>query len=389
MAVTQAWHIAGLQDWQACQEGCVQVLQSVAVSHDLEEASLLLPVMRSASQRSWLSLLVQPLPAVPANAATGCRAPGVTAQQLPECLCQLQEHCRGLQGLASVSLMGEQQDAAPGTWQLLQQVRSQLAAAETAAWAGDNAAAAAAAELVLLQCRSVLGVPCPGQSSRHRAGLAHGAPSLAGGAHDACIQWQALGLYMSGVWVLAGVLEAAGNPQDAVRTLKQLLDLAQSAACHSFAALAQARLSSCYSRMGQPEKAAAAVAGALELRQSVQALSGAADQVPSREPQPSSASCLTAASVVSAQAAVALGRQQAATAQECLQAGLSDLNIQAHSTGGLAQLGWRCVQQYAQLLLQLAQCHVVLHNEQEAVAILHEAADVLTQGGQPTCQRYV
>lgn len=387
VAVTQAWHIAGLQDWQACQEGCVQVLQSIAASCDLEQASLLLPVMRSASQRSWLSLLVQPLPAVPANAATGCRASGVTAQQLPECLCQLQEHCRGLKGLASVS-MQEQQDAAPGTWQLLQQVRSQLAAAEIAAWAGDNAVAAEAAEVALLQCRSVLGMPCPGQSSRHKAGPAHQALSLAGGAHDACIQWQALGLYMSGLWVLAGVLETSGNPQDAVRTLKQLLDLAQSAACYSFAALAQARLSSCYSRMGQSEKAAAAVACALELQQSVQELSGAAHLVPSQEPQPSSASCLTAASVVSAQAAVALGRQQAAAAQECLQAGLSDLNKKAHGAGGLAQLGWRCVQQYAQLLLQLAQCHVLLHNEQEAVAILHEGADLLTQEGQPTCRRY-
>jgi hypothetical protein len=47
------------------------------------------------------------------------------------------------------------------------------------------------------------------------------------------------------------------------------------------------------------------------------------------------------------------------------------------------------VQQYAQLVLQLGQCHVLLHNEQEAVALMHEAAEVLTQGGQTTCQRYV
>lgn len=417
MAVAQAWHIAAFQDWCDCQHGFAEVLESVATQQLQEELGFLqlLPAERSCStpQQTWLPLLLlqHGLPSCAApeagsscstGEASSCARPKcsdigtmLAAQQPPRCLCTLQQHCQNLQAMVAESMQGQQQMGGSG-WEVLQQVQVQLAAADAAAHAGDHAGAAAAAEAALLQCRAVLSATKSSAQTSSAAQSGAGGTSTARGASagqplaanlaaagNACMQSHALGLYMSGLWQLSETLEAAGNPQDAVRMLKQLHNLAQSAGCHSFTVLAQAKLGTLHSRMEQSEKATAAAARAQQLHHMLQGASTAA-----AEPSlPSCASILTAAAVASAQGAVLLADQQMEAAQQQLQDGLSALSTHAEDAGGMEQLGWRCMQQYAQLVLQLSQCHVLLGNKQQAVAELQAAVGVLAGQEQPMCQR--
>jgi tetratricopeptide (TPR) repeat protein len=403
MAVAQAWHIAALQDWHNLTNGFCQVLARLAGQCSNADLSPLLQTVRACStqEHTWLSVLLQQA-ALPSSiawgdgAATECPDRGdnsdasgrMAEQQPPECLCKLQQHCRALHE-AVASSMPTQQAGHTG-WRLLQQIQVQLAAADADAWAGDTAAAAAGAELALLQCKSVLGSLGSAQAaasgaddvSTSRTGITQRplALDLSAGSSGA-LHCHALGMYMSGLWQLSGTLEAAGNPQDAVRMLKELHTLSSSAGCYSFAALAQAQLSSIYSRMKQCDKAAAAVAGAQELQHVLRQVSSA----DGRSAQQFSAHALVDAAVASAQAAVALASQQPAQAQEHLQAGLSALG-NADAGPGLYQFGWRFVQQRAELHLQSARCHLLLHGEDEALVQLQAAMTFLKQQSQSSCR---
>jgi tetratricopeptide (TPR) repeat protein len=406
MAVAQGWHIAALQDWHTCQYGFYQVLARLAGRCSNADLSPLLQTMSACSTQAhtWLFVLLQQA-ALPSSMMPG--GGGATEwpdsmqgnisgesskpaeQQPPECVCKLQQYSRALHEAVASSMRTTQQAGYTG-WRLLQQVQVQLAAADADAWAGDTAAAAAGAELALLQCRCVLGsfgsakAGDSGADDVSTSRPSMGQRPLALGpatGNNAALHWHALGLYLSGLWQLSGTLEAAGNPQDAVRMLKELHALSSSAGCYSFAALAQAQLSSIYSRMEQCDKAAAAVASAQELQQVLRQVSSA-DGCPAQSP---SAQALVDAAVASAQAAVALARQQPAQAQEHLQAGLSALD-NAGAGPGQYQFGWRFVQQQAELHLQSAQCHVLLDGEDEAVAQLHAAITCLEQKSQSSCR---
>jgi hypothetical protein len=193
-----------------------------------------------------------------------------------------------------------------------------------------------------------------------------------------------MGLYMSSLWQLSGTHEAAGNPQDAMRLLKELHRLSSSRGVYSFAVLAQARLSSIYSRMAQPAKAASAAAAAVQLLQVLRGLQEA-DALPDGP-----ASCvyaLAAAAVASAQAAVALGEQQVAAGKEHVEQGLAVLEgLPAVHAGGVSQAGWRWVAQYAMLLQQQAQCHILLQDRAAALTAVQAAADILASQHTP-CSR--
>lgn len=408
MAVAQAWHIAALQDWRDCQHGFYRVLASMARQCSNPDLSQQLQALRacSAQQHTWLSVLLQQA-ALPSSmalgdgAATECPdsmnrddsddSSRLAEQQPPECLCQLQQYCRVLHEAVASSMLSKQQGVHTG-WELLQQIQAQLAAADADAWAGDTAAAAAGAELALLQCRSVLGSVGSAQAatsgaddvSTSRTGMGQRPLTLdLSIGSSGALHWHALGLYMSGLWQLSGALEAAGNPQDAVRMLKELYTLSSSAGCYIFAALAQAHLSSIYSRMEQRDKAAAAVAGAQELQQVLRQVS--CGEIHSTHP--SSAQALVDAAVASAQAAVALASQQPAQAQDYLQAGLSALGVGAADVGpGWRQFSWKFVQLQAELQLQLTQCHMLLDDENEALAQLQAAVTSLKQQSHSSCR---
>jgi tetratricopeptide (TPR) repeat protein len=195
----------------------------------------------------------------------------------------------------------------------------------------------------------------------------------------------ALGLYMAGLWQLAWVQDAAGNPTDAVRALKQLYRLSYSANCYSVAALAQANLSSVYSRMSQAEKAAAAAAAAMQLLEVVGELRHGGHQ---EQGQRSAVATLAAAAVASAQAAVASASGQVAKAECRLQEGLSELQEWADDASGPSQGLW-LVAQHAQMLLQLATCRQQQQDEEGAVAVGAEASAMLEAAEQANCQRYV
>jgi tetratricopeptide (TPR) repeat protein len=195
----------------------------------------------------------------------------------------------------------------------------------------------------------------------------------------------ALGLYMTGLWQLAWVQDAAGNPTDAVRALKQLHKLSCSASCYSVAALAQANLSSVYSRMSQAKKAAAAAAAAMQLLEVVGELRDSSHQ---EQGQHSAVATLAAAAVASAQAAVASASGQLPEAERRLQEGISVLQEWADGASGPSQGLW-LVAQHAQMLLQLAICRQQQQDEEGAVAVLAEASAMLEAAGQASCQRHV
>jgi tetratricopeptide (TPR) repeat protein len=447
LAMMQVWHVAALQDWCHCQQPCLQVLGqllwtlSQPIAQHATQFIQLAQVQQQLSteiltSRPWLMQLMQQQTMAQAAAAAEVRkGPGgaghvdaaasmaststngrstdkqssrisstqfegaEASQQQAECCCQLRAQARALQDAAMK--LGQQSPKANGEasgWQCLTRVQAQLAAAEAALWSGDIAAAAAEAELALQTCRSVLGstgsLPVLSWGGRHGHCSSQGTATqwLPVGAMTASgstgLHWHALGLYMSGLWQLSGTLEAAGNPQDAVRLLKELRRLSGSRGVFSFAVLAQASLSSIYSRMAQPAKAAAAASAAVQLLQVLQGLQAA-------EPSPAAAgSCvfaLASAAVASAQAAVALGGQQPAAAQEHTTQGLAVLEgLQAvHAgggAGGVKQAGWRWVSQYVQLLQQRAECHALLQDTAAALAALQAAARLLASQHTP-CSR--
>jgi len=386
--VMQAWHVAALQGWWELQNTFADTLAFVsgaATQHVRQQVNTPLQALQLSSGADWLALLMQPQ-ALPqgqeqhtclrvsasadadADSAVATSPKSQKEQQLGDVQDVLHDDgCQGRQLLDS------------GAWPGLQHIQQQLAAARMAMNAGDTARAAATAELALQHCRALLKEAGSNTSSTATSALDVAAASRT------CVHWHGLGLYMSGIWQLAGVADAAGHPQDAVRMLKELHKLSCSSCCLSFAALAQASISRVYSRWGKHAEAATAAAAAETL---VRCMDQQQHQVERTQPQPSAVHAFIVAAVAAAAAAVAMNDGQYRKAHEQLCAGVTALQNCQGCTGS-QQLGWVVVDQQAQLLLEQARCHVLLQETDLAVAALQQAAGVLEAAGRSGPNRWV
>lgn len=405
-AVMQAWHVAGLQDWWTQQHmlySMLERLSSTAPQRARQQLQPLLPLLHPGPGGrccSWLSnLVLQQQCWVGTEQSPGC---GTCAdddtshspeQQQLGCCCQLQQH---YQTLTLRSVQGWHQDGGM-SWSLLRQTQMQLAAAEAATQAGDTATAAVAAELALQRCRSMLqqttsaaaDARAVADNSTHRSST----PSLPRAnvglpaALTACTLWHALGLYMSGMWQLAAALDAAGNPHDAVRTLKELFRVSHNSRCFGFAALSQACMACVYRRMAETDKSATAAAAAEAMLQGMGAQQQLHPQIiDGKQTQQSALYALVSANVAGARAAVASCKQQCAEQQAHLHAGIMALQ-EANNSHAAQHVRWQLIHKQAYLLVQLAQAQMALGTPDEAQANLRHAVALLEDAGGTGCHR--
>jgi hypothetical protein len=436
-AVVQAWHIAGLQGWGCCQQAYAGVLTALVPllpaqqQSSLQHVQQLLVPCDVAGVSPWLGLLLAPQRLLPvascsndvaaadsAAAATICgkkakgrgapaAASSSSSSQGPLCKCSMQAERAALDAATQQLPQHTAGAATPASnAQQLQQVQLLLASAQVAAAAGANAAALVEAEAALELCKAVVAATSCGSSQGGRRSVA--ATSGLNGSHwlfklssSAGLYWHALGHYMSGLLQLAEVHESCGNPEDALRALKELLKLSSSCHCCYLAAVAQASISSIHSKMGQVKEADAAAAGAARwlLRfQQRQAVMQQDAQQQQQQLQPLECT-YAAAAVAQARAACSAADSQHADAQQQLSAAIQQLAdalpLQDSSSTDASQeqrplcmLRWRAVGLQAQLQLQLAHVEVLLQGMPAASICLQAALQDLAASGGVQCDRY-
>jgi hypothetical protein len=410
-AAVQAWHVAGLQGWGCCQQAFADALSALVPLLSAQQQSPMQQVQQLLLSRAgigaspWLGLLLAPqrllLPAASCSndiaeahsAAPTCSrktkgkaavAAGSSSQR-PVCLCSLQAERAALD--AAKQLL-QQQSAGEATsasnTQQLQQVQLLVAGAQMSTAVGANASALVDAEVALELCKCVVAATTYSSSSGGRRSIAatsglSGSYWLLKHSSSTGLYWHALGLYMSGLLQLSEVHERCGNPEDALRALKELLKLSSSCHCCYLAAVAQASISSIHSRMGQTKEAEAAAAGAarwlLRFRQRQVVVQHGVQQ---GQQQQRLACAYAAAAVAQAQAACSAASLQHADAQQQLPAAIQELAdallLEDSSSANAAQqqqpvcmLHWRAVGLQAQLQLQLA--HVELQSQGMSAAV--------------------
>jgi tetratricopeptide (TPR) repeat protein len=393
LAASQAWH-KGLQQRLHAALACAAAAASADMQQQVQQLS---GAEAGGSTCSWLEQVVAPcigeLPATSSSTdaaaappAKGCsRAKGSSKQASPAaaegaasavwaCSCSLQQHAEQLMALC-------ERQGSPD----LAQARLQLAAVQAAACCGGTARAAALAECAVQRARAAL------EQAAARGGGGSGPCAACGAAGWQAAQHATLGVYMSGLWLLSELLEAAGAPQDAMRLLKELAKLSTQSPCPHVAALAHASISCVHSRMGQGDKAAAAAAAASAwLACIVRPPQQQQQQQQQQQPAAGGASTLLHAYVVAAvqlaQAAKHSASTEHAAAQQQLQCGIDVLTASLCQEPPHAQhsmLRWRVVALRAKMQLRHSHCCLLLQQD-GAAAVSQLLEDGLQQLGQAT-----
>lgn len=421
-AVAEAWHIAGLQGWSVSEAVFAKVLPVLVRRLPAQQRIQLQQVQDVINQlpgSGWLGVLIAPCrlyddsshgssictssPVAPcATKAKGSRAKQTAGKvdavqsstsQPSACTCVLQAE----QQLLMTALQQKQQLAAEETMsQQVQHGLMLLAAGQVSTALGDAKAAIVHAEASLELSKAAM-LAVSSSYSNSPAGLGRVSSKRAG---NSSLYWQALGWYMSGLLQLAQLLQVAGNPDDAVRVLKELSRISMSCHCSCMAALAHATTSNIYSKMGDEQKAAAAVSTAAQWLDQYQRQ----QQQPQQEVgiQEQLLSAVAAAAVGQAQAACYSAgcqhqeaeqqlRQQLDALEAAVQAGIYEQQqLQQAGVGQRQHLNMllcRAIDQRARLQLQLS--HVVLLTTGQAAAseqLAAAAAELHDAGG--SCDRW-
>jgi hypothetical protein len=435
-AVVQAWHIAGLQGWGSCQLAFASTLFALLPllpgqqQGPMQHVQQLLQGPATGGRLPWLGLLLAPqrlvLPAGSCSSssdevdsstaassrskkAQGKAAAAAAGSSDQGCLCQCQMQAERAAVNAATQQQQQQQQLSaaagpPSDAQQLQQVQLLLASAQAATAIGDAAAALVDAEAALELCKRVVAATACNSSSGCRRSVAatsglSGSSWLAKPKSSTGLYWHAVGLYMSGLLQLSEVHEASGNPEDALRVLKELLKLSSSCHCCYLAAVAQASISSICSKMGQPEKAEAAAEGAARWLLRFQQRQGVVQpQEQQQQQQQLLQGMYAAAAVAQAQAVCSAASGQHTDAQQQLSAAIQQLSAAVaaqdntsscdqHQQRPVCMLRWRAAGLQAQLQLQLAHAELQLQGLPAAVRCLQEALQVLAAYSGGCCDR--
>jgi hypothetical protein len=304
-ATAEAWHIVGLQGWTICQKvfadvlahtiSCLPVKQQLRMQ---QVQQLITKAAVASGSMSWLELLIgQPLCILGNSQGSGAattrgsddsRPIGATILPVAgtnaigrrgnsnkkaansaigrltdiklhgfvihnsSCFCHMQ---RLLAAAADAVPTASTDPAVPGVhW--AEGAQAHLAAAQAAAAVEEAGQALMHVKAAVRLCRKATAGFLPVSSSRQGSGV------------EMALHWHALGLTMAGLLQLSELVEQSGNPQDALRLLKEVSRLSCSCHCSAMTALSQAGICSISSRMGKAAAAAeAAEAATASLRQ--------------------------------------------------------------------------------------------------------------------------
>jgi hypothetical protein len=318
-------------------------------------------------------------------------------------------------------------------WEALLRARLQLAAIAAAAAAGQHVVALCDAETVVKLCSQYVATTASrggvsvsstsrSSSSRERVtsteapGVEKAGAYSSSSSSSSCgstdglagvLQWQALELYIGGLWHLVQSSEALGNPEDALRWAKELKKVARRMCCCWLSALAAAASSYVYGLRGDVEKAAADAAAADTWWQQLQEDRGAATVEAScgrwrnglvlgaAEKETAAAArvkqqCLEAyvhTWVVRARAGVASAVGDATAAAVLLQEGVSALSqartcSQELEVAAGGNITWNLMQLQSGLWSSLAGCQAEQGAAAQAVGVLQEAVGAMEEAAE-------
>ncbi len=354
-AVLQAWHVAALQGWDQLQRRLAGVAGALLPSLVPSEVQQVAPVLAGMPQGSWVAYLLAPASVDPsvAEALSVDRSSSSGGGIQGGSAAQLQAAAEEFEAAADDSSSG-------GPWGRLEAARLHLAAAHAAVASGELPVAACCGERALVlsshiyqSCMASSSSPAESaaqqQQPEQQAVTPHPPPpagaGAGAGASEPLLHWQSLGLYLSGLVLLAHAHELAGCPEEALRLLREASALAAAAGCAALAAAAHGAAARIWCKRGDAARAGRQLRAA---EASCAALAGGDAGLVSGAALRALAAC--------AAGDVALAAGAAAAAMESYNVAADQVDASLADGGGEAALGWWCGSLWADAQIGLAAC---------------------------------